>query len=55
MKVYTVKEMAEVLNLTPLTVAEYIREGKLKAFKVGKQWRMTESDLMEFIKKARED
>ncbi|WP_105615774.1 helix-turn-helix domain-containing protein [Vallitalea okinawensis] len=44
-KFYTVDEVAEILNIHSKTVRKYIREGKLKATKVGKQWRITGHDL----------
>jgi len=53
MIIYTVVEAARILKLKPLTVAEYIREGKLKGFKIGKEWRLEESDLKEFIETKR--
>jgi excisionase family DNA binding protein len=30
-KAYTIKEVAQMLNVTPLTVWKYIKEGKLKS------------------------
>lgn len=44
-KFYTVDEVSEMLNIHPKTVRKYIREGKLGATKVGKQWRIAGHDL----------
>ena len=49
MKVYTLEELVEVLHVTRRTLYNYIREGKLKAVKMGKYWRVTEKQLEEFL------
>jgi excisionase family DNA binding protein len=46
--VYTADEAAERLNLHVKTVRRYIREGKLKAKRIGKEYRITRADLEEF-------
>ena len=45
---YTVQELAEILSLHPKTVQRFIREGKLKATKIGREWRVQKEDLREF-------
>lgn len=45
---YTVDEVAKLLKLHPKTIQRYIREGKLQAKKVGKNWRITGHDLSVF-------
>ena len=55
MKIYNVVEVSKILKLTPLTVAEYIRAGKITAFKVGKEWRMTDEDIEKFIQDRRDE
>ncbi len=47
-KFYTVDEIAEMVKIHPKTIQRYIREGKLKARKVGKSWRVTGHDLSTF-------
>jgi excisionase family DNA binding protein len=46
----TLKQVAEVLQLTPRTVYSYLRSGLLPGAKVGKQWRVLEDDLTESIR-----
>ncbi|MCX7615345.1 MAG: helix-turn-helix domain-containing protein [Clostridiales bacterium] len=46
---YTVEQVSEMLNLHPKTTRKYIREGKLRANKVGKQFRITGHDLSLFV------
>ena len=50
MKVYTLEELIEVLQVTRRTLYNYIKTGKLKAAKMGKYWRVTEKQLEEFLK-----
>lgn len=47
-KYYTVEQIAELLAMHPKTIQRYIREGRLKAHKVGKSWRVTGHDLSVF-------
>jgi excisionase family DNA binding protein len=47
-KYYTVDEIAEMIKIHPKTVQRYIREGRLKAAKVGKSWRVSGHDLSTF-------
>ena len=46
---YTVKEVRKILKVTQRTLYNYIKSGDLKAVKIGKYWRVRESDLEEFI------
>lgn len=45
---YTVKQIAQMLNIHPKTIQRYIREGRLRATKIGKSWRVTGHDLSRF-------
>lgn len=49
LKVYTVEEVAELMTVTKITVYNWIREGKLKAKKIGKYYRITEENLRAFL------
>lgn len=44
------EEVAERLAISPKTVRDYLREGRIKAMKVGKLWRVRESDLQQYLK-----
>jgi excisionase family DNA binding protein len=48
---YTVDQISNMLSIHPKTVQRYIREGKLRAAKVGKGWRISGHDLSTFIEK----
>ncbi|HHX59023.1 MAG TPA: helix-turn-helix domain-containing protein [Candidatus Moranbacteria bacterium] len=45
---YTVEQISEMLNIHPKTIQRYIREGKLRATKIGKGWRIAGHDLSTF-------
>jgi excisionase family DNA binding protein len=45
---YNVEQIAEMLDMHPKTIQRYIREGKLKATKIGKSWRVSGHDLSLF-------
>lgn len=49
LKVYTLDEVAAILKLHRRTVTTYIRDGKLKAVKIGKYWKITEENLKAFL------
>ncbi|MEW6606535.1 MAG: helix-turn-helix domain-containing protein [bacterium] len=47
--VYSVNELQEILQVKRPTLLKYIKTKKIKAFKVGNQWRVTQEHLDEFI------
>lgn len=47
-KYYTAEEISKLLNIHVKTVQRYIREGKIRATKIGKSWRVTGHDLSIF-------
>lgn len=48
-EVYTLNELVELLQVTRRTLYNWIKGGKLKAFRAGKEWRVTKEALEEFI------
>jgi excisionase family DNA binding protein len=48
-KYYSTEDIAEILGLKEKTVREWLRTGKLKGKKIGRLWRVKESELEEFI------
>ncbi|MEU1424183.1 helix-turn-helix domain-containing protein [Kitasatospora sp. NPDC005751] len=45
---YSVEQVAELLDLHVRTVRGYVRDGRLRATRIGKQYRITAQDLAEF-------
>ena len=50
-KLYTIDQVAELLGMHHKTIRKFISEGKLSASKVGRQWRIAEHDISEFMGK----
>ena len=48
-KLYTVQEVADYLGLSRKTIYRYLKAGKLKAKKVGAEYRITQSQLDELL------
>lgn len=49
MKYYTTKELADMLQLTERGIQKWIREGKLVAYKMGREYRIEEKDFRAFM------
>lgn len=54
-KVYTTEEALEVLKVTQRTLYRYIKAGQLKAIKLGREYRITEDALKDFLERGTED
>ena len=52
-RMYSVDEVADLLGLHVRTVRGYIRSGRLKAVRIGKQYRIAPSDLDELVGRER--
>ena len=48
-KLYSPKEAADFLKVNVVTLRRYIREGKFKGEKVGRQFYVTEESLQKFL------
>jgi excisionase family DNA binding protein len=46
---YSIDKVAELLGMHKKTIMRYIKEGKLKANKVGGRWRIHGNDLTSFV------
>ena len=49
-EIMTAKDVADYLNLHPLTVHKYAREGKIPAFKIGTDWRFHKKYIERWIR-----
>ena len=50
---YTAKELAEKLRVNIMTIYRYIKAGKLKAYKIGKEFRIEKSEFDKFLNKTK--
>jgi excisionase family DNA binding protein len=48
---YTAKELADILKMDVVTIYRKIRVGKLKAYKIGKEFRIEKKEFDKFLKK----
>jgi len=50
---YTAQELADILQYNIMTIYRYIKAGKLKAFKVGKEFRIVKKEFDNFLNKLK--
>jgi len=50
---YTTEEIANMLSIHVATVRRWIRDGKLPAILLGKSYRVTREDLVQFLEERR--
>jgi excisionase family DNA binding protein len=50
---YTAKEISDKLKLNVMTIYRYINSGKLKAYKIGKEFRVEKQEFEEFLNKVK--
>jgi excisionase family DNA binding protein len=50
MKIYNLKEVVNLLGLNIQTIRQFIKEGRLKASKVGTHYMVTDEAIKEFLK-----
>ena len=50
---YTAKELAEKLQVNVMTIYRYIKAGKLKAYKIGKEFRIEQTEFNKFLEQAK--
>ena len=46
---YTVDEVAALLQTTPFVINKYARNKKLRAVKVGRDWRFRRNDIKRYV------
>lgn len=54
-RLYTLQEVADVLRVTRQTIYNYVTKKRLRATKFGKEYRVLEEDLQDFIRNGRND
>lgn len=50
---YLVGELAERLRVSDMTIYRYIQAGKISAFKIGKEYRITDKEFDKFLEKVK--
>ena len=52
MTAYDVEDLSKMFRLTPITIRQYIREGRLPGRKFGKRWYVLEEDVKAALEKG---
>jgi putative molybdopterin biosynthesis protein len=50
---YLVEELAAVLRVSHMTIYRYIKAGKIKAYKIGKEFRIGKNEFQIFLHKVK--
>ena len=50
---YTAQELADKLRVNIMTIYRYIKAGKLKAYKIGKEFRIDKKEFQKFLDKVK--
>lgn len=48
-KLYTLQEVADILGVSTRTLHDYIKNGRIKAQKIGGSWKISANNLQRFI------
>ncbi len=49
-QVMTVKDVADYLDVHPMTIYKYVKDGRIPAFKIGDSWRIRRDSIQKWIK-----
>jgi excisionase family DNA binding protein len=49
---YKAEELAEMLQVNIMTIYRYIKAGRLKAYKLGREYRIDKNEFQAFLKKV---
>lgn len=50
---YTARELADKLQINIMTIYRYIKAGRLKAYKIGKEFRIDKNEFNRFLEKVK--
>lgn len=50
---YTAKELADKLRVNIMTIYRYIKARKIKAYKIGKEFRISQQEFDDFLDKVK--
>ena len=48
-KIYSLNDLIDLLQVSRKTLIDYIKKGKIKAFRVGNAYRVTDESLQDYI------
>lgn len=50
---YKAEDLAELLDVNIMTIYRYIKAGKLKAYKIGKEFRIEKAEFQSFLNQVK--
>ncbi|MDD5544940.1 MAG: helix-turn-helix domain-containing protein [Acidobacteriia bacterium] len=50
---YTARELADVLSMNIMTIYRYIGAKRIKAYKIGKEFRISRTEFERFLKQSK--
>jgi excisionase family DNA binding protein len=48
-QVMTIRDVADYLDVHPMTIYKHVREGNIPAFKIGTSWRIRKDSIKKWI------
>jgi excisionase family DNA binding protein len=54
-RLLNVEQVAKRLQVSKMTIYRYLKTGKIEAYKIGKEYRIKESDLEKFLEKVKKE
>jgi len=52
---YKAEDLADVLDVNIMTIYRYIKNGRLKAYKIGKEFRIDKDEFNKFLKECQKN
>lgn len=49
-EIFTIKEIADYLEVHPMTIYKYVQKGKIPAFKIGASWRIRKDSIDKWMR-----
>ncbi len=49
LRLYSLEELSQLIGVTHRTMWNYVKEGKIKATKIGGAWKVTEENYKRFV------
>ena len=53
LRFFTSTEVAEILKMNPQVITRKLQAGEIEGYKLGKDWRVSEAQLIEFLERHR--
>lgn len=51
-QVMTIRDIAEYMDVHPMTIYKYVKQGKIPAFKIGASWRIRKDSIKKWMEES---